>query len=65
MKFFDRILETLDIAAQIASGIGVGGTIPGFADYLLKIVIAANKAHVAATGQPIDFTKIPKEELVP
>lgn len=60
MNVLERILETLDLAASVAASVAPGGIgiTSAFADKLLKIAIAANKAHIAATGQPIDLSKL-------
>jgi hypothetical protein len=59
------------VASTIASvGAGIPGGLPvaviaGFADYFLKIAIAAVKAHEAVTGKPFDPTLLKHEDLVP
>jgi hypothetical protein len=52
----DYILGTLDALAQVAEIIpGAQGPLAAMADKYIKIAQAANRAHMAATGQPIDL----------
>lgn len=60
----DYILGTLDALAQVATIVpGAQAPIAAVADKFIKIAQAANRAHIAATGQPIDLTLLAPVEL--
>ncbi len=65
-------LSVIDTVASTVSSVGatVPGGLPaaviaGFADYFLKIAIAAVRAHQAVTGKPFDPALLKHEDLVP
>lgn len=64
-------LTGIDIVANTVATVGAtipGGlpeaVIAGFADYFLKIAIAAVHAHSQVTGKPFDPTLLKHEDLV-
>lgn len=69
MSVLDKILADLELAAQVASVVGLPNpAIAGgakLADYFLKIAQAAVKAHESVTGQPLDLTKLQDITPVP
>lgn len=59
------ILTILTVSLQGLSAIPVIGPEASAAAYFIKIIQAATQAFHQETGQPIDLTKLPLEDLVP